>query len=420
MEIRERNLPNCANYAYCGNKISWRSSRQTNAEIRICAGSLECKRFQQRTNRSRKVLARKAQLLKLEEEVNSMKTVITKDDDNKISKQAIACTVLQTLSSTNTNLDADNLETQDDEMMKNLTVDLSVSRHVHGDEIKPQYMCVRAKADVFTFKMNYLKANKDAMLEEFLSVDNLGKIASYASLPSLVEDVNSSKIVQLPEKLNILFCSSGTAEIYATTEPQKKKRKTKVGTNHKAGTMEKAKDALINTPFYNQYAPLAEECLKHHLAGRIVSCKVGLLSAFIKQRGPKPSVLETAFATKDCVVLWGVPKFNNPSALPSYKKIKKLQNYNKVELLNELKAQKSSPEQIARLTTNHARFGFLCGKVFDEDDRFKPCIEIEELEQRSINDYENAPGENDMSSICLPSSWFFGEQGEKFMKQYIR
>jgi len=399
MEFRERNLPNCANYSYCGNKISWRSSRQTNAEIRICAGSLECKRFQQRTNRSRKVLARKAQLLKLEEEVNSMKTVITKQKDNSNCKQAIACSVLQALAVNTLRLTAENSTAQD--KITQLT------------QKEPKYMCVRAKADVFTFKMNFLKENKEAMLEEFLSVVNLDKIASYSSLPNLVEDVKAMKIVQLPENLNILFCSSGTSEICAEKErPQhNKKRKIKGEADQITGIMENAKVALMNTPFYNQFAPLAADCLKHYLAGRIVNCKVGLLSAFIKQRGPLPSVLEMAFATPNCLVLWGEPKFDNLSPLPSYPKIKKLIHYKKEELLNELKAQKVSLEHIARLTTNQNRVGYLYSKVFDEEDRFKPCIEIMETEQYTMN-------ENDMNSICLPGSWILGDVGKKFISQY--
>ena len=405
MEFKERNLPNCANYAFCGNKISWRSSRQRNAEIRICAGSLECKRFQQRTNRSRKVLARKLQMLQLEEEVNSMKTVIVKQADNTNCKQAIACTVLQALAVNNLKLSADNSTAQ--VKISKLTQDLS-----RCAENNLKYMCVRAKADVFTFKMNYLKENKEAMLEEFLSLVNLDKIASYSSLPNLVEDVKAMKIVQLPDNLNILFCSSGTSEICVRkTEPEKKKRKTKGGDNQIAGIMENAKVALMNTPFYNQFAPLAEDCLKHYLAGRIVNCKVGLLSAFIKQRGPNPSVLEMAFATPNCLVLWGEPKFDNISPLPSYQKLKKLTHYRKEELVNELKAQKVSLENIARLTTNQARLGYLYCKVFDEEERFKPCIEIMETGQYNMN-------ENDVNSICLPGAWILGDVGKKFISNY--
>lgn len=406
---REKDLPLCANYAFCGNKISWRSSRQQNAEIRICAGSLECKRFQQRTNRSRKIKAKNAKINRLEEENKAIKSVLNNTADENISKQALACNVLQTLSSNLLISNAVKLKTQDDDTK--LVLDLPVA----SDNIKTQFLCVRAKSDAFTFILNYLERNKNAMFEKFFPISHLGLIAAYSSLPNLVSDVMSSKIVQLPDKVKILFCSSGDSETYASTvlEPLKKKKKTTKETDKNPGFMSMAQLALDNTPFFNQYAPTDNECLRHHLAGRIESCKVGLLSVFIQQRGTTPSLLEMAFARKDCVVLWGMPKFDSPRVLPSYTKIKKLSKYTKKELLNELKAQKISPTQITRLTSNQARIGFLDGKSFDSKNRFQPCVEIVESEQICMNEF-------DINSICLPGAWIYSDVGKAFIAPYIK
>ena len=412
---REKDLPYCANYAFCGNKISWRSSRQQKAEIRICAGSLECKRFQQRTNRSRKIKEKNEKMSRLEEEVQAIKSVLINTTDENVSKQALACNVLQSLCSNSVIPNAAELKTTKVALLKTTkaVLDLPVVR----EKIKTQFMCIRSKACAFTFIRNYLERNKNAMFERFLPITDLSKIASYSLLPNLLNDVLSSKIIQLPEKVKVLFCSSGDSEINAfkDQEPLKKKRKTSEEKDLKPGVMMMAQSALNSTPFYNQYAPKDNECLKHHLAGRVISCKVSLLSAFIKQRGTTPpSVLEMAFARENCVVMWGVPKFDIPQPLPSFTREKRLRKYTREELIDELKAQGCTPAQLVRLTTNHARIGYLdCLLTGRDDNIFRPNITVIESLQLRMNEFDN-------NSICEPGGWIESEIGETFIAPYIK
>ena len=219
---------------------------------------------------------------------------------------------------------------------------------------------------------------------------NLEILATVSRIPRLCERVQGGEIVQL-ENTTVFFCSSGT------------KPGIKDGKDHDimrlfAGNVPDDFDGCI-----------PGEGMYNYVAGKVENARVATLQTFRADRNKRArqkSVLESTFATDNCIVLWGDAQFEGAKPLPTVSVVKTLKRpaYMKKDCIEELAARKIQISSKATVTEMRARLL----QIKD----FTPLVKHEktELHTRKISSSQN--------SICAPPGWYYESEGQAYFNTF--